>query len=400
LSTTKRELWLLSDGDGIGGAESRMIKVAAKISEVTEFRQINILVTEELYQSYKNHKSLNHLLSNKKFKFVIYKDPLQKLWNLFFNLAQSLDINKKAVERYLLKKRSWISFLRKHVKKSDVIHCYMGDNARNGAFLFSQKVENKVIIEITNNRYIERLVHQFKILNQKGVDHKNCFIRSVSERVHKNLTSGLNEDWFKKRDIDISYYSGPFIESKKSLDNSEKERVIIFPHRFVGPKNGVLFSKVIKELLQQRKLEGWRILFRGIGSDETEIKQNLAPWIDSGQVEVGYSHNLYVDFQKSLIAVSLITTGSYPSQSLFEAMQAGCMLLISDSGNSRKEFSHPDIQFTGLDTESIKRNLLHLVNKDRSEFQKIEKSMKEYFNWFIENRNQLNDVIDLYHIKQ
>lgn len=394
--THSRKLWLLIEAHGIGGSETRIIKLASEISNHDLFDEIILVVPPKLRRLYFDQKSLKHLLTNSKFKFHSPRSIKIFFWSAVHALIRPFGINTSSMESLFLKKKSWFNYLNNRVNENDIIHCYRGVKARNGAFLFSKKRNNSVIIEITSNRSLDQISEHFKLLNVENSLHENLIIKSVSKNVYNNWNLKFKSDWFLDRNIDNDYYRGPFIKFKNKVDTLVKENIIVFPHRFVGPKNGILFSKVINELLEEKKLKGWKILFRGKGPEESTIRNNLEEWIGKKRVEIDYSENLFNDLKKSKIVVSLIETGSYPSQSIFESLQAGCTQLISDSGNSREEFNHPAIQFTTLNIQDIKNDLLKLANMEEEFFKVNAKLMQNYYKWLVENRNQLNEVINIY----
>ncbi len=396
----KKVLWMLVDGNIIGGAESRMVKIAAQLAKEKDIGLINLLVADKLYQSYKKHESLNPILDHPKIFIKTVKNKYALLYSYLRALFRKLSISNNAFEKWILKKKSWYYILRKNVNDNDIVHCYMGDNARNGALILST-YNNKIktIIEITSNRLVERVAQHFQYFMFESDELNNLFVRSVSENVFKNWCNQFEDNWFKVRNIDNRYYNGPFIELEKETKSIGKENLIIFPHRFKKSKNGVLFSEVISELLSDGKLKNWRVLFRGAGSEQNIIERNLKKWIDQGIVEVGFSENLFSELKKSKIAVSLIKTGSYPSQSVFEAMQAGCTLLLADSGNTKHEFQNTSIFFTKINKSNIKNELIKLVEMDDQKFKQIETEMNIYFQWFKNNRNQINEVKELYEIR-
>jgi len=389
-------LWFLAESNNVGGAETRLVKVASTLAYDNRIKKINILVTPELKLKYQNHKVISKLLDHPKIEVIVPSIQKSTVLSFIKRVVSILSLNISVIEKFVLRNNSWFEYLNKNAESNDVFHCYIGDNARNGLIQLTQRRKNKVIIEITNNRYLKRLSKQFKLLSNKTYKHHDLLIRSVSKTVHENWTSEFENGWFKKRKIDVDYYRGAFIELKNDSKNYEKKNVIIFPHRFVNPKNGILFSLAINELLNEGHLHGWKILLRGNGPQKLKIESILKQWIDEGSVEIGFSNTLFREFEEAKIVVSLIETGSYPSQSIFEAMQKGCALLLSDTGNTAEEFNHEDIFLTDLNKMDVKNNLLKLTNKTEIEFKRIEKEMRNYFKWFLSNRNQVDELKKIY----
>lgn len=115
-----------------------------------------------------------------------------------------------------------------------------------------------------------------------------------------------------------------------------KEKLIVFAHRLIPRKNGLLFARAARRFL--RNQPDWRVAIRGKGPDEPAIRETLAAEIAAGRVLAGYSSNLSDELRRARIFVSIITPDNYPSQSVVEAMTAGNALLLSDMGQSREKF--------------------------------------------------------------
>lgn len=402
----EKDLWLLIQSNGIGGSESRFLKYANLISEDLLFRNVYLVMNEEMYVEYKKNpftasilkkfderKRIRIINSNRSFKWRI-------LWlTEFLCRTLKMRVSNKAfrtIRKVFLKTSSWDFFLSENVKPNDIVHCYYGRDARNGTLLFSAKNINKVIIEITSNRLIDSVSSDFITLIEEQSILNHLYIRCVSKTVYENFALALPKDFFNNRAIDLFYYNGPLIEIKQKSKTTIKENIIIFPHRFVKPKKSLLFAEAVVELFEEGLLDNWRVLFRGKGSEEIFLKKMLYPMISNNVAEVGYSYDLFSELQKSRVAVSLIETGSYPSQSVFEAMRAGCCLLLSDSGNTKSEFNHPLITFTSNNKDNIKADLMSLIEKEKEELDFIGHEMQLYHQWFILNRNYYGDVKKLY----
>ena len=396
-----KTIWMSASGAAVGGAESRMIKVASSLAESAAVRSIRLLITPELHRSYDEHATLGIMIKHPKID-IIREERKKSLFERFLKKLYKLSgISWKWLDQTLLVWDSWLHIYEKWITNDEeILHCYMGDEARNGAVLFSCKHKNKVIVEITTHRYLERVTSDLSRLLEKGNTPYNLTTVCVSLEVFKNWNRYLDQKKLNEKNIDNRAYKGAFFSGSKKKNHVQKENVIIFPHRFVGPKNGVLFSEVTHELFHEGKLNGWKVLFRGRGLNQEKMEETLQPWIDQGYVEIGFTNNLFEDLQRSKIAVSLIETGSYPSQSIFEAMQAGCALLLSDSGNTKNEFEHKHIHYTTLEKDIIKQDLIRLIKKGDPYLQIAGSSMNTYYEWFKKNRNQLQEVKSFYNIHE
>ena len=403
-----KQLWILVNSYGIGGAESRAVKVASQLSSLNLFKEVNLLVNEKLKQEYKKNKELKNILDNSKVNIMLienfYKNSLSRKIGeikLLINKKVFRYLNRMTfIKIYLLKWISWYSLLRKNIDKNDIIHCIFDDFARNGCFFLAQERDQKILVEITSNRLLERVFgdHIKNIFAKKKV-YKNLIIRCVSETVYENSLKQLPLSFFKERGIDFHYYSGPFINIRSKLNVCEKENVLIYAHRFIQPKNPIMFSNVIKRLLDENELSGWKVKIRGTGPLCDEIVSILKPYIEKDIVDVGFSYELSEEFVTSKIFVSIIVTGNYPSNSAFEAMRNGNLLLLSDTGITKKKFNHPDIYFVDLDENKLYHKIKKVVaDCTTTKFQKKSNSMRQFFNKIVEKNSYFNEILNIYHL--
>ena len=201
-------------------------------------------------------------------------------------------------------------------------------------------------------------------------------IRCVSETVHGNFIPKVNRSIHYL----IAPYPGPFILIPPQK-RKEKKNVILFAHRFIPPKNPILFAEVILELFNEKLLGDWIVKMRGNGALESEIRTILRPLIDRGQAFVGYNNELIEDQKTAKIFVSIIETGNYPSNSLFESMRCGNLLVLSDRGVTKEKIGveRGIYYIENLCREEVKLGVLEAMDKANSQ------DFKE-FSYLIEKR--------------
>lgn len=213
----------------------------------------------------------------------------------------------------------------------------------------------KKVFEITSPDWVDKLHSRPEIIPDDIILH------AVSESVGVRLRSLLPE-----RRIVVAPELFPNMDKANvSLRKMEsKENIIIFAHRLIPRKNGVIFAKAARRFLAGHP--DWRVLIRGEGPDENEIKKILLHEIKNGQVSVGYVADLPSELRRSRIFVSLIVPDNYPSQSVVEAMICGNALLLSDSGLSREKFFDKNGILTSINEDNIVENLNYLISNSES----------------------------------
>lgn len=211
-------------------------------------------------------------------------------------------------------------------------------------------VSGNAVFEITSPDWADTLVAMPDTVPQ------DILLHAVSESVYDRLANGL-----PKHRIRLAPVMFPNIDPETAVPPAIeiKERLVVFAHRLVARKNGVLFAEAARRFLQCNP--GWRVTFRGEGPDEETIREILNAEIASGHVEVGFIPYLADELSRSRIFVSLIEHDNYPSQSVLEAMICGNALLLSDRGCSREKFFFGNGVMTDLDVEAVLANLSYMA---------------------------------------
>lgn len=220
---------------------------------------------------------------------------------------------------------------------------------------FAHSVSGCAVFEVTSPDWADRIVERPETVP------RDILLHAVSENVYDRLAKGLPD-----RQLLCAPDMFPNVDPAAALYPSikEKEKLIVFAHRFVPRKNGLLFANVAKRFLDCHP--EWRVLFRGEGPDEAAIRNVLCKYISSARVEVGYTSNLGDELRKSRIFVSIIEHDNYPSQSVLEAMVRGNALLLSDRGYTKDKFVDGNGIMTSLDEDDVLANLSRMAsNVDR-----------------------------------
>lgn len=150
----------------------------------------------------------------------------------------------------------------------------------------------------------------------------------------------------------------PFFQpTRPTFQTKIREKKVVFAHRFMPRKNGVLFAHAAR-LFCERNPE-WRVDILGQGEDEDQIREIVAPM--SSKIRVDYTNDLPTVLQSSQIFVSLISPDNYPSQSVFEAMANGNALLVSNTGDSADLLIDGNGAVVNLDINEVVKALELLI---------------------------------------
>lgn len=117
-----------------------------------------------------------------------------------------------------------------------------------------------------------------------------------------------------------------------------KENAIVFAGRLNDEKNPLLLVKALALLKQNYPdiLRGWKVYILGRGPLEKIVKEYIIQYKLNETVEVDHVDCISDYLNKARLFVTLQRTENYPSQSLLEAMSAGCAVIATDVGDTRR----------------------------------------------------------------
>ena len=130
-----------------------------------------------------------------------------------------------------------------------------------------------------------------------------------------------------------------------------------------------------------------------------DISNILTKEIESKKIEIGYTTDLQADLRKSKIFISLVITGNFPSNSVFEAMNYNNILLLSDTGITKDKFDFPEVNLCQLEHNSLKQTLLKAIEISENEvaFKKDSTATNAYYNYLVEKGEylaKLNSILN------
>lgn len=398
-----KNVWIVICSSGIGGAERRALKLAIYLAESGEFK-VHVLINAEMLKYLKNDVQINEAIEREDFKVEIAEDYYRKIINYkhFFGIIKRIHglhhvlKNVPFLYRYLLKYFSYQKvFKRINFKQDDVIHSFSTDAVRLGLMFYKSDHLRNIVVELVGNKFLQRYATQIALAKYNP---KNTHFKAVSKTVLHNFKQHLKDVGVENLQ-NVTEWDGPFIYVPKTKDTIDKKNVIVFASRFNQPKNPILFSKAIKNIFDKKELADWKVIIRGRGALETEIREILKVYIDQDRVDVGFSGELYKDLQTAKVFVSIIVTGNYPSQSLFEAMSYGAIPIISKTGNSEEKYNDPNVVFCELDLEDLEDKLARTcksVQENEESFIGKSNSIKKYSDALIHNSNYVKELKAIY----
>lgn len=419
-------IWFVNSCPSIGGAERRAVNLAQQVKSEAPEMTVKLLIRRSLFEELRKDSQLRAVLDAESLEVEVVEydtPPALSRGSAVFRLMRNgrralVKLSKRTIRRLgfaapdnsrpatkaasfrdALVRKSWMQPMLDVTAPGDKIHCFVGDQERNGGILLSCR-ERRVVIEITSNRMIEKTAKHMRVILENVEQRTQLHIQCVSKTVYSNFLSEIGQDFLGQHGISSNYYRSPCLPLAPNRIESREPRqnVIVFGHRFVGPKNGKLFARVVSSMSGAGELSGWRVLLRGWGPEEAELREILAADIEAGVVEIGWSSDLDDDLSRSRIFVSIIATGSYPSQSLFQAMRNGNILLLGDAGETKERFEHPDVVFSEISESAVRSSLLQAmrIGNDKVEFERVSLAMSRFFDEFASRSTQAKELLELH----
>ena len=326
----------------ISGAEKRALKLCHSLN--INGTQCKLLLSKRLFDNFNSTEYRPYL------KHCVVID------NSFIRNCRDIQ-EYKVIKKYSGFNRfiNWLlaNNLRKIIKDYDieVLHVFLYSNLKIIRSI-QRNCGVKTIYEITSPDYVEMISK-----NITGYLEAFSHFNAVSDSVYCNALKLIPEEKISCAPIPFFDPGEHDIENKKLFER--KENTIIFAHRLVPRKNGLLFARVAKTFLKEN--EGWTIKIFGHGPESLEINDLLSEEISNGSVVTGYRTKILPELEKSRVFISIIEPDNYPSQSVLEAMHAGNALLLSDLGFTKERFFDCNGKLCEISFEDILSKLAELV---------------------------------------
>ena len=335
------------DSGHISGAERRALKLFSELNR--NGIHCKLILSHRLFTLFAAGEYKRYL--DKDNCIVINSSLIDKLRNIkgFHYLRRYTGFNRLTRKIYHLQA---INLLKESEMSFSILHIFLDLNLASQ--IGKLKNVNKILFEITSPDYVKKL-SSYQPNDLVKIDYFNA----VSESTYIGSVDFIPKD--KVYQAPIPFFDPEYILNKDKLW-SQKENVIIFAHRLILRKNGILFAKVVKQFLKH--YSHWKIKIFGKGPESTEINNLLSEEISLGQVITGYQTKILSELERSKIFVSLTEPDNYPSQSVLEAMYAGNALLLSNRGFTREKFFLENGMLCEISFEDVLCELIKLVNNE------------------------------------
>jgi glycosyltransferase involved in cell wall biosynthesis len=338
----KQKLVFFLGGKEFSGAEKRIFLTALHISKFNVF-EVVIFIEKDLFNSINKHdKFLGCDLATLK---IVRHQTFSNL-----PVLKLLSIPLKYFTRI-----AYVSFYKPrfvHFTLYNFIDLYL---AR-----FVKLFGGKVLFEITSPDVALGNVTKNILINPKVCDLIIC----VSQNVKK-----LCLEKFSGCEPRVVTRKYPFVDFERNENIfAAKKNQVLFAHRLIKRKNPLIALEAFINLA--KKFPDWIFLLCGRGNLEKEVEYRVAKAGLPNLCFKGYELNMSARLQESKIFVSLIEPDNYPSQSVIEALASGCVLLVSESGQSKEKFISK--QFINgytvvLNSDSVQNKIESMIKSDELE---------------------------------
>lgn len=369
------------DSSVISGAEKRAIKLFHQLNNmglqcylITSKRLFDLFNVSE-YQEYLNNAYI--IVADRGWLGKVRKN------RMFFYLRKFTGFNRLIQRIYFWKVKQILKDFTETTETNLVLHLFLdfklAININNNSELA------QVIFEVTSPDCVKKISSS----DSKKINNVNYF-HAVSKSTYIKTIQLVPKLKVGKAPI-------PLFIPDYNINHEEifeaKENNIVFAHRLIPRKNGLLFAKVVKEFL--KNYPSWNIKFFGKGEQATEINTLLYEEILAGKVTTGYQTKILEELVKSKIFVSLIEPDNYPSQSVLEAMYTGNALLLSDCGSTKENFYDKNGLLCQVDFDDILDKLTKLAS-DQDTLKSLGKNSINLVQHRFDKNRYINHIRNIY----
>lgn len=252
--------------------------------------------------------------------------------------------SKLGAERMYFLSGSW--FWKRLLRRENIALCHIAMSPDLPRFS-----SGPTLFEVTSPEWADRIIN--KSANVPGRVQLHAVSESVFERLVKG---GLGERTIAAPSLFPNL--NPMEADEPEFES--KENLIVFAHRLIPRKNGVLFARAAKRFL--RTNPEWSVSIFGTGPDEGKMRCILSAEIASGGVNFGYTVDLPSELKRSKLFVSIIQPDNVPSQSVVEAMIHGNALLLSNVGRTKNKFFSENGRLVNVDEDEVFAALCELTS--------------------------------------
>jgi glycosyltransferase involved in cell wall biosynthesis len=352
----------------LSGAEKRALKLATALN--TRGHSVVLLMDEVQAQRLKNSSP------NRKFPpLLTFTTPWWLAWLGLGHGRAAWIRHGLGLNRLELALGRWWWRQQKSFQDLSLVHVFLRPH-------FLRYINASAVFEVTSPDIAEY------IRTRRALIPKETVLHSVSDSVAARIMDAFPENRIITAKLPFFYpRSGDPIEFRN------KEDIIIFAHRLIKRKNPMLFARAARRFLDVHP--NWKILIRGQGPLENEIRELLSKEIATGAVHIGFNPSLEEDLARAKIFVSLVEQDNYPSQSVLEAMWAGNALLLSDRGQTRQKFLSSNGVICNLNDDELLSSLLFLTS-DPARLLDFGRNSRRHVETAFAPGEYMDDLVDTY----
>ena len=186
----------------------------------------------------------------------------------------------------------------------------------------------------------------------------------------------LEQKYGRKRKLTVTPCTLPRIDRYTRV--VPKKRYILFAGRLIDNKNPELFARAAIACADEIRDKGFKCLLCGDG----RLKEKVTAIVrDAGCEDVvalkGYM-NMEEVTPECRVFCSLQHTENYPSQSLLEAITAGCYCICTNSGDTSVIVKDEFGELVDENVEALAEAFRKALSFDEGEWEKVEKAAREF----------------------
>lgn len=313
---------------GLGGAERRMFALARMLRE-QQGRDLTLVITREEEQAAARFQAFADLSQVKR----------RVLWTPF---GVDGDCSRRPWPDLLRKPANWLAWGLNWVTlaiqlaftldelRPDLVHLVL-DLSMLVYWPLSYFRKTPLVVSLVGDEMRE--FEHYRRMRVRGRIQGQALLRCLKAAAQIDV---LGPDLMKALEqadptlLEKSTLLSSFVETERFTPAADKQIWVVFAHRFIAPKNPLLFVQAIAEVAPSHPQA--RFFLLGYGPLEDSIREKVRELNLEACVTIQFSDSIEEVLSRSLVFLGLQADENYPSRALLEAMSCGNAVVATDVG--------------------------------------------------------------------
>ncbi len=189
---------------------------------------------------------------------------------------------------------------------------------------------------------------------------KKSIINCQTDRIKAALTAAYKDEKTNWITVTSPSYFADYTSGNGNEMVVKDKKLVLFVGRMAQEKNPELLIYAVNEM--HKAGTKVKVSMFGAGPMTQKIKSTIADLNLDNIIEIGFTKTPQKYLAKAAIFVSLQSGDNYGSQSLLEAMNSGCAIVATNTGETKRIINETNGILIGFDKKELASALTQLVN--------------------------------------